>query len=458
METPENQNPSPTTFFQSIFQSTTAKMLLVGFLTLILLIPLEFVKTLIIERSNRQEEVISEINNKWGESVYFYGPILKVPYTVFEETLSINQKTNETVKQQKAITKFAYFFPEDLKAKSYVTTKLLNRNNYESVVYSSKMNFEGQYIQPDFSSKNIPTENIQWNKATILIKTTNLKSIKDEVKINFGGNKWTFEPVYSNNLNDSTQALETGFIDLKNTLKTAKTNFNFNISYNGSKQVKMVPIGKTTQLSMQSNWASPSFTGNFLPDDKSKKITNDGFVANWKILHINRAFSQQFFEILPDLGTYAFGVDFVIPVNQYQQNERAAKYGFLVIGLTFLIFFLIQSISKIKIHIFQYTMIGLALILFYTLLISITEHSSFMKAYLIASLAIIALISLYSISILKGKKFPMFITASLTVLYGFIYIIIQLENYALLVGSIGLFAILAAVMYFSRKIDWNNKA
>ena len=456
METSENQNPAPLSFFQSLFQSTTAKMIMVAFLTLILLIPLAFVNELISERSKRQQEVISEINDKWGESVYFYGPILKVPYTVFEETLSINQKTNETVKQQKAITKYAYFFPEDLKAKSNVTTKVLNRNNYESVVYSSKMNFEGQYIQPDFSSKNISTDAIQWDKATVLIKTTNLKSIKDEVKINLGGSKFTFEPVYSNNLNDSTQALETGFIDLKSILKTDKTNFSFDITYNGSKQIKMVPIGKTTQLSMRSNWGSPSFTGNFLPDDKTKKISDNGFEANWKILHINRAFSQQFFENLPDLGTYAFGVDFVIPVDQYQQNERASKYGFLVIGLTFLIFFLIQSISKIKIHIFQYSMIGLALILFYTLLISITEHSSFTKAYSIAAIAVITLISLYSISILKQRKFPMFIAAALTGLYTFIYVIIQLENYALLVGSIGLFGILAAVMYFSRKIDWNK--
>ncbi|WP_348799670.1 cell envelope integrity protein CreD [Flavobacterium adhaerens] len=456
METTENQNSVPLTFFQSILQSNTAKMLMVGFLTLFLLIPLAFVKELITERSYRQKEVISEINDKWGESVYFYGPILKIPYTVYEETLSINQKTNETLKQQKAITKYAYFFPEDLKAQSNVTTKVLNRNNYESVVYSSNTKFNGHYIQPDFSSKNISTDAIQWDKATILIKTTNLKSIKDEVKINLGEKKFTFEPVYSTNSNDTIQALETNFINLKNDLKTAKTTFNFNITYNGSKQIKMVPIGKTTQLSLASNWPSPSFTGNFLPDDKTKKITAKGFNADWKILHINRAFSQQFFENLPDLSAYSFGVDFVIPINQYQQNERAAKYGFLVIGLTFLIFFLIQSISKIKIHIFQYSMIGLALVLFYTLLISITEHSSFTKAYLIAAIAVISLISLYSISILKKKKFPLFIAAALTGLYTFIYVIIQLENYALLVGSIGLFAILAAVMYCSRKIDWNK--
>ncbi|WP_310560054.1 cell envelope integrity protein CreD [Flavobacterium sp.] len=450
METPEKQ---PATSF---FQSNTAKMIMVGLLTLFLLIPLEFVKNLIAERSQRQEEVITEINDKWGESVFLYGPILKVPYTVYEETVSINEKTKETVKQRTAYTNFAYFFPEELKAKSNVTTKVLNRNNYESVVFSSKMAFEGNYIHPDFSSKEIANENIQWNKATIIIKTTNLKSIKDEVKINFGKANFTFEPVYDSTSKDSTEALETSYIDLNKILTEGKTAFRFEITYNGSQQIKMVPIGKTTQIHMESNWASPSFTGNFLPDDKTKQISATGFVANWKILHINRAFSQQTFDNLPDLRQYAFGVDFVIPVNQYQQNERASKYGFLVIGLTFLIFFLIQSISKIKIHIFQYSMIGLALIMFYTLLISITEHSSFMKAYIIAGIAVIALITLYSVAILKNRKFPLFIAASLSSLYTFLYVIIQLENYALLVGSIGLFAILAAVMYFSRTIDWNS--
>jgi len=143
-------------------------------------------------------------------------------------------------------------------------------------------------------------------------------------------------------------------------------------------------------------------------------------------------------------------------VDQYQQNERASKYGFLVIGLTFLIFFLIQSISKVNIHIFQYTMIGLALIMFYTLLISITEHSTFSTAYLVAASSVILMLLLYSVSVLKNKKFPLFISAALTLLYSFIFVIIQLEDYALLVGSIGLFLILGAVMYFSRKIDWNT--
>ena len=193
--------------------------------------------------------------------------------------------------------------------------------------------------------------------------------------------------------------------------------------------------------------------GNFLPYDK--QINANGFTASWRVLHINRPFAQQSFGTLPSIAPHTYDVDFIIPVDEYQQNERVAKYGYLVIFLTFLIFFLIQSISKIKIHIFQYTMIGLALVLFYTLLISITEHSSFSFAYFISSLMTVGLISLYSISILKNKKFPTFIFASLAALYGFIYVIIQLENYALLVGSIGLFAILATVMYVSRKVEWS---
>ena len=196
--------------------------------------------------------------------------------------------------------------------------------------------------------------------------------------------------------------------------------------------------------------------GNFLPDDKSKEVSKDGFVANWKILHINRAFSQQYLNKVPNLAQYAFGTKFIVMVDEYQKSERSAKYGFLVIALTFLVFFLIQTLSKINIHPFQYLMIGLALTMFYTLLVSISEHSNFLKAYLIAGISVVVLITLYSKSILKTIKFPIFVGISLTALYTFIYVIIQLEDYALLVGSIGLFTILAIVMFVSRKIDWSN--
>ena len=421
---------------KSIFQSSTAKMIMVGILILVLLVPLTLVQDLIVERSVRQKEVISETTSKWGNSVYFYGPILKIPY-----------KDPMTGRNN-----YAYFFPENLNNKTEVTmVKPLERSIYKSNVFSTKMQFDGKYSNPDFVSKGIPAENIYWNRAKIMIRTTNLKSLKDEVKMKLGNQNVTFESV-ANATNDSIDSLETNYFDYQSLQNNAT--FNFDISFNGSKQIKIVPIGKTTDAKITSNWNSPNFNGNFAPI--SREITAKGFTANWKILHFNRPFAQQYFEVLPELGKYAFAVDFITPVDEYQQNERASKYGFLVIGLTFLVFFLIQSISKINIHIFQYSMIGIALIMFYTLLISITEHSSFSFAYMVAATSVIALISLYSISILKDKKFPLFIGISLTVLYIFIFVIIQLEDYALLVGSMGLFAILAAVMYFSRKIEWNK--
>ena len=158
-----------------------------------------------------------------------------------------------------------------------------------------------------------------------------------------------------------------------------------------------------------------------------------------------------------DCPGFAFGANLIIPVDEYQKSERAAKYGFMVIGLTLLVFLLIQLASKIYIHPFQYLMIGLALVMFYTLLISISEHSSFFKAYVMAATSVLGLITLYSRVILRGFRFPMLVGASLASLYGFIYVITQLEKYALLVGSIGLFVILAIVMFASRKIDWSNE-
>ena len=453
--------------FANLLQSNTFRMFLIGTLALLLLVPLAFVKDLVRERKYRQERVIEEIDGKWGSAIYFYGPILKIPYKVYSD-----------VKRTTYTTSYAYFFPEELKNTSKVDTQVKKRNNYESVVFSATMDFTGRYIAPDFSSKGILNEDIEWNKATILIRTTNLSSIKNIVTITLAGKSYPFEPTYDQESDESyysweepnsaieidiegeyysdrrshISSLQTAFIPKEEL--TRNLDFSLSITYDGSKNIAIAPIGKTTESTLSSNWPNPSFVGNFLPYDK--QITPQGFTASWRVLHLNRPFSQQSFGELPKISSYAYQVNFVIPVDEYLQNQRAVKYGFLVIGLTFLIFFLLQSISKIKIHIFQYAMIGLALVLFYTLLVSITEHSSFSLAYLISSVMTIGLISLYSVAILKNKKFPTFIGISLAALYGFIYVIIQLENYALLVGSVGLFVILAIVMYTSRKIDWNQ--
>ena len=432
---------------KSFLESSTTKFIVVGLLTLLMLIPLQFVKYLIVERKGNQQEVLNEIGQTWGNEVDVTGPIIKVPYRVLNETVSLNAN-NQQIKTQKWETVFAYFLPENLDITSDVNCEKKNRNNYEATVFKSKMHFRGVFKKPVF--KDVSPENIQWDKAQLMMKTTNLKSMIGGEKINFNQTVLPFEMTYNKNDNN-IQVLETPTFDLSQI--NEDMTFDYQVVYKGSRAISLIPIGKKSVFSMTSNWQHPNFKGYFsrINDDKP---TDNGFVAKWEINQLNRPFPQAFYGNMPELSQYNCETQFMIQVDEYQQNERASKYGFLVIGLTFLVFFLIQMMSKINIHFFQYTMIGIALVLFYTLLISITEHSSFGLAYLIAALAVIVMISLYSVSILKSKVFPLFIGISLSALYGFIFVIIQLENYALLVGSIGLFLILGAVMYFSRKIEW----
>ncbi|PQV48218.1 inner membrane protein [Jejuia pallidilutea] len=455
MET-QNNNAPQNKFGNWLKTSITARMLMVGFLVIILLVPLSFINSLINERAFRQQDVVNEINEKWGNDVLVYGPVLKLPYKTYTETKTFNEKTKTYFKETQTHINYAYVFPEELHAHVDVNSKTLKRGNFESAVFTTQMDFSGHYVPVHLTSKGIKTEDIIWDKASIIIKTSNLKGIKSEVQIKLSDTTYSFETNFNQNNNSSLDVLESSFINGETLFTDTPTNFTFSITFNGSRQIELIPIGKTTTMQMASNWADPSFMGNYLPNDETKQITKDGFKADWKVLHINRAFSQQHLKSIPNLNQFAFGTKFMVMVDEYQKSERSAKYGFLVIGLTFLIFFLIQTLSKIHIHPFQYLMIGLALTMFYTLLVSISEHSNFLKAYLIAGISVIVLITLYSKSILKTIKFPLFIGASLSALYAFIYVIIQLENYALLVGSIGLFLILAIVMFVSRKIDWNN--
>jgi len=443
-----------------IKNSITARMLMIGILIIVLLIPLSYIESLIRERANRQESVVNEINEKWGSEVLLYGPILKIPYKTYTEKLVTNSETKKITKETISHVNYAYFFPEKLAINSEINPEVKKRGIYKTSVYKSTMDLSGNFTKPNFSSIDVESKDVLWEKATVIVKTSNLKGINNQVEISLNSNSYAFVPKYEaqqknafNNNEISMHKLETSYLK-KEELNIDTQPFSIKLTVSGSEQFKIIPIGKETKLNVSSNWKTANFIGEFLPLN-SDKITENGFDALWNVLHINRPFSQEYFKNLPNLNEYAFGVNFKIPVDEYQKSERSAKYGFLVIALTFLIFFLIQSISKINIHPFQYLMIGLALTMFYTLLISISEHSNFLKAYVIAGISVIVLITLYSKSILKTFKFPLFIGISLSALYTFIFIIIQLENYALIVGSIGLFAILATVMYVSRKIDWN---
>ncbi len=446
----ENKNGKFSTWLK---ESITSRMLVVGILILILLIPLQFVKELIYERGARQSEVIREINEKWGNEVILSGPILKVPYKTYKKTETFNAETKKYVTKTETIIKTAFVFPDNLDIKADIKTKNNNLSIYNTVVYTADMDVSGTFPEIDLSPQDIKPEDIMWDKVNIVIQTSNIKGIKSSMEVNLDGTPMAMNPKFTKEYLNTIQSVVIPGFEI---MAKKEMPFSFNAKINGSERLQFIPIGKETKVAMSSNWHSPGFNGNYSPMDEGRSITDTGFTAQWEVFQINREFEQVFFQALPDLTRFAFGADLIVPVNEYQQTERTAKYGFLVIGLTLLVFLMIQIGSKLYIHPFQYVMIGLALVMFYTLLISISEHSSFLKAYLIAASAVLLLISVYSRFILKGWKFPALIAFSLAALYGFIYVIIQLENYALLVGSIGLFAILAIVMFASRKIDWGN--
>lgn len=448
-------NKEKRSFGQWFKTSITGRMIVVGILILVLLIPLSYIDSLIQDRVFRQGEVVNEINQKWGNEVLLYGPILKVPYQTHNLKKTWDAKTKSYSEEDNISIKYAFFFPDNLDIISNVKSETLKRNMYESVVYTANINLKGNFNYPNFENQDVNDTDILWNKATVIINSTNLKGIKNNLEIKLGLNKYPLQSKYSKNL--YTNTLESKFLKENELQKNKAIDFSLDMTINGSEQLRFIPVGKETNVSITSNWTTPSFSGDYLPNIDTKTINENGFKADWKILQINREFEQEFFGEFPQINSSAFGVKLLIPVDEYQKSERATKYGHLVIALTFLIFFLIQSVTKIKIHSFQYLMIGLALTMFYTLLISISEYSNFLIAYGIASISVISLISIYSKTIVKNTKFMIMIALSLIGLYTFIFVIIQLENYALLVGSIGLFLILGTIMMVSRKIDWANE-
>ena len=232
------------------------------------------------------------------------------------------------------------------------------------------------------------------------------------------------------------------------------TDFSIDISLKGSEELFFVPLGKNTDVKMTSTWKDPSFIGSFLPE---REINQDGFKASWQILHFNRNYPQSWTTANYNIDESKFGVNLLVAADHYQKSLRTSKYAILIITLSFLMFFLIEVTQKLRIHAFQYILIGLALMIFYTLLLSISEHLGFNIAYWISGISVIGLISIYSLSVLNNKRLSYMLAGSLSMIYGFLFIIIQIETYALLVGSIGLFIILALTMYFTRKISWYRR-
>lgn len=445
------------TFVESINnwieRSITIKLVVIGILIGILMIPVSMIESLIYERQERQTEAINEVSSKWGEEQTITGLVLTIPYKAYTYTNETDAATKITKVKVVESKEYAHFLPELLKVNGNVSPESRYRGIYEVIVYNAKVNLSGNFVIPSFDEWKVDKKDILWEEAYISLGLSDLRSIQENIFVKWDNNNYYFNPGLQ-----STLVVKNGMntrLPLQKPDST-KSNYEFSVdlNFNGSSALKFIPLGKITQVGIQSKWANPSFNGAFLPD--TREVNADGFTANWEVLHLNRSYPQKFKEkdSVSGFTESSFGVNLFAPVDEYQKSMRSAKYAVLFITLTFLIFFFVQIINKVRIHPIQYIMVGLALCIFYTLLIALSEHIVFKLSYLVSSIAIIGLITLYTKSIIKHTRLTIVIGGILTIIYTFIYIIIQMEDYALLMGSIGLFAVLASIMYLSRKIRW----
>ncbi|GJM62706.1 cell envelope integrity protein CreD [Persicobacter diffluens] len=407
-------------------------------LALLLLIPTSMIKGIISEREALQGQTIEEISNKWAKSQELKAIMISIPIEI-----TYTDEDHEQIKED-----FIHFLPDQLLISGNIDPKTLSRGIYQAVVYQSDLLIKGKINIPEIPLEDNITK-VHYQKAFATIGISDLRGIKENIAFQWNGEKLEESPGTRSETN-----INSGVTIPLPLTTSGNYDFEYQLHLQGSKEMNFVPLGKITEVKINSPWQDPAFDGHFLPEHR--EILQEGFNAEWKILQHNRNFPQQWrgTNQIKRWQSAVFGVKLLSPMDDYRKAMRSAKYAILTIGLTFLVFFLVEILNDRRIHPLQYILVGLALCLFYILLVAISEHSNFNLAYLISSTTVVGMIGGYSASVLGDRKLSFLLLISLATTYAFLFTTLQLTDYALLMGSIGLALILAATMYFTRKIDW----
>lgn len=420
--------------------SLVVKIIVIAFLSILLLIPMQMIRSLIHERKERQTEALEDITSGWAQRQQITGPVLIIPYSVSDED---GENTKKSTREGQK-----WFLPEELNITANVIPQIRKRGLYKVVVYTTVVHMEGYFNEPLFDEEKNNIK-IDWARALGVVGISELRGVNEPVRFTWNDKSKT------NTSGASFGSIRSGIIIpdlLENQEREKSYHFSVEIHLNGSQNISFASAGKTTRARVTSSWKNPGFDGAFLP--ARREVNDEGFVAEWQVLELNRNFTQQGTNTDVNFNESVFGVNFLLPVEMYQVTERSTKYAILFIVLTFSLFFFIETLKKLKVHPVHYTLVGFGLILFYLLLLSLAEHIGFGPAYIIASVGIIGMITTYSGSIFRNKKLATVMLVYMTVIYSVLYVLLQLQDYALLLGSIMLFIVLSIFMYFSGKIDW----
>ncbi len=463
----------------SLRASIGLRLALIAILTLILLIPIALITNLITEREARRNAAVLEVSDKWGSDQIIAGAVLIIPYKAILRQFGTQDNSPVTGEN----LKYIYLLPQTLNISAELTPEVRRRGIYDVVLYRADVQLSGQFSLSELATLDIKQpENIEWHNATLAIGISDLKGIRDIIPIEWQGKTLLANPglpsrdvignlsassyrsqrlsMFSPDADFTPHALSGGVsvklsdLSFRNA-DSAFYRFSATLRLNGSEAFMVVPVGKETRLTVSSSWAHPSAIGAYLPEQPIE-TTSNGFSATWKVLHLNRDYPQAWVDNAYSIYNSAFGVRLLLPIDEYQKNMRSIKYAIMFIGLTFIALIMTELLMCTAIHPIQYLLIGLALLIFYVLLLSLSEHIGFNWAYILSSLAVVGLIAGYTKSVLQNLTSAAVLAGILVVLYGFLFTILQLQDYALLLGSLLLFLTLVLVMYLTRKIDWFN--
>lgn len=416
------------------------KASIVGGLILVMLVPMIFLDSLVNERKTLKDEVVTEVSSKWAGKQFISNPYILLPYT----DSMMNDKG-----RQVTVTKFITVLPEDNKLDGELVPELRKRSIYEVPLYHADVTMKG-YFNLSQIEKYIPLSKIDFSKAKICLGLTEFKGIEESISIRLNEsdlNLLAGLPYTSVHENGVSALFPITYESLGK-----KLNYDMKLKVKGSVDLMFEPLSGNSHFNLHSTWPSPSFMGNQLPG--TREVSDSGFKASWSFNQANLPFDL----ILPnkDISEHelSFGLSLLQPIDSYSQTKRCIKYAILIIGLTFSLFFIIEIMQKNAFHPVQYLLVGLAVSVFYTLLLSISEFLNFPYAYLIASAATVCLIAYYAFTHFKNVKTSFVFGGFISLLYAFIFVLLTLEDTALLAGSVSLFIILASVMYFTRKINW----
>lgn len=433
------------------------KLVVLGFLILLLFIPQAMLMGLISERASWRQEAYENIRQSWPGAQTFAGPILTIPYRATPNTGATTGAwvMPATTTNAPTTPTQVRLIPKTLKVTSTLSAELRSRSIYEVPVYHNQLQVSGEFSTQGIKEllSTYKGYHVQLDNAQLAVLISDQRGVNGASEVQWGTNTLTFQPD-SHLPNTAGLHIALPALDINALPETLP--FSFKLDLRGMSSMNYALIAQNSDVQVTANWPHPKFIGELLPE--TRDITPQGFTAQWKATAFSYGIGQSLQACeqgdCAALLSRAVGVDLIQTVDVYQQSERSVKYAVLFIVLTFLTLILFELLKQLRIHPIQYTLVGLALTMFYLLLISLSEHIEFKWAYLVAALACVGLLTMYFGSILKSTRLGLILGAGLALLYGVLYSILQAEENSLLLGSLLLFLMLAALMWGTRHFDW----